>query len=36
VRKGRDIERRVLARAIANVLDDPVLLNHGKTVVFEW
>jgi formyltetrahydrofolate deformylase len=35
VRKGRDIERRVLARAIANVLDDRVLLNHGKTVVFE-
>jgi formyltetrahydrofolate deformylase len=35
VRKGRDIERRVLARAIANVLDDRVLLNHGKTVVFQ-
>jgi formyltetrahydrofolate deformylase len=35
VRKGRDIERRVLARAIANVLDNRVLLNHGKTVVFE-
>ena len=35
VRKGRDIERRVLARAIANVLDDRALLNHGKTVVFE-
>ena len=35
VRKGRDIERRVLARAVANVLDDRVLLNHGKTVVFE-
>ncbi len=34
VRKGRDIERRVLARAVANVLDDRVLLNHGKTVVF--
>jgi formyltetrahydrofolate deformylase len=34
VRKGRDIERRVLARAIANVLEDQVLLNHGKTVVF--
>ena len=31
----RDIERRVLARAIANVLEDRVLLNHGKTVVFE-
>ncbi len=35
VRKGRDIERRVLARALANVLEDRVLLNHGKTVVFE-
>jgi formyltetrahydrofolate deformylase len=34
VRKGRDIERRVLARAIANVLEDRVLLNQGKTVVF--
>jgi formyltetrahydrofolate deformylase len=34
VRKGRDIERRVLSRAIANVLEDRVLLNHGKTVVF--
>ena len=35
VRKGRDVERRVLARAVANVLGDRVLLNHGKTVVFE-
>jgi formyltetrahydrofolate deformylase len=35
VRKGRDVERRVLARAIANVLEDRVLLNHGKTVVFQ-
>ena len=34
VRKGRDIERRVLARALANVLEDRVLLNRGKTVVF--
>ena len=34
VRKGRDIERRVLARALANVLEDRVLRNHGKTVVF--
>ena len=33
-RKGRDIERRVLARALGYVLDDRVLLNHGKTVVF--
>ena len=35
VRKGRDIQRQVLARAIANVLEDRVLVNHGKTVVFE-
>jgi formyltetrahydrofolate deformylase len=35
VRKGRDIERRVLSRAVGNVLEDRVLLNHGKTVVFE-
>jgi formyltetrahydrofolate deformylase len=34
VRKGRDIERRVLARALANHLQDRVLLNHNKTVVF--
>jgi formyltetrahydrofolate deformylase len=34
VRKGRDVERRVLARALANVLEDRVLRNHGKTVVF--
>jgi formyltetrahydrofolate deformylase len=34
VRKGRDIERRVLARAVANHLQDRVLLNRNKTVVF--
>ena len=34
VRKGRDIERRVLARAVRNVLEDRVLLNGQKTVVF--
>ncbi len=33
-RKGRDIERRVLARALAYHLEDRVLLNGGKTVVF--
>jgi formyltetrahydrofolate deformylase len=33
--EGPIIERRVLARAIANVLEDRVLLNHGKTVVFQ-
>jgi formyltetrahydrofolate deformylase len=34
VRKGRDIERRVLARALAWHLDGRVLLNGAKTVVF--
>ena len=34
VRKGRDIERRVLARALAYHLEDRVLINGGKTVVF--
>ena len=34
VRKGRDIERRVLARAIAWHLDGRVLPNGRKTVVF--
>ncbi|BCH35705.1 formyltetrahydrofolate deformylase [Mesorhizobium sp. L-8-10] len=34
VRKGRDIERRVLARAVAFHLQDRVLLNRRKTVVF--
>ena len=34
VRKGRDIERRVLARAVAFHLEGRALLNGGKTVVF--
>ena len=34
VRKGRDIERRVLARAVHYHLQDRVLLNGAKTVVF--
>ena len=34
VRKGRDIERRVLARAVHYLLDDRVLINGAKTVVF--
>lgn len=34
VRKGRDIERRVLAKAVRYHLDDRVLLNGKKTVVF--
>jgi len=34
VRKGRDIERRVLSRAIRYHLEDRVILNGRKTVVF--
>jgi formyltetrahydrofolate deformylase len=34
VRKGRDIERRVLADAVRLHLEDRVLLNGGRTVVF--
>jgi formyltetrahydrofolate deformylase len=34
VRKGRDIERRVLARAVLFHLEDRVLMNGAKTVVF--
>ncbi len=34
IRKGRDIERRVLARALRAHLEDRVFLNGGKTVVF--
>jgi formyltetrahydrofolate deformylase len=34
VRKGRDIERRVLARAVRYHLEDRVLRNGRKTVVF--
>lgn len=34
VAKGRDIERRVLARAVALFLEDRVMINGGKTVVF--
>ncbi len=34
VRIGRDIERRVLARALTWLLEDRVLLNGSKTVVF--
>lgn len=35
VRKGRDIERRVLARAVAYLLQDRVFLNGSKTVIFK-
>jgi formyltetrahydrofolate deformylase len=34
VRKGRDIERRVLAEAVRLQLADRVLVNGNKTVVF--
>lgn len=34
IRKGRDIERRVLARAVRFHLEDRVILNGRKTVVF--
>jgi formyltetrahydrofolate deformylase len=34
VRKGRDIERRVLARALSPHLEEHMLLNRNKTVVF--
>ncbi len=34
VRKGRDIERRVLARAVAFHLDGRALINGHKTIVF--
>lgn len=34
IRKGRDIERRTLARAVRWHLEDRVLLNGAKTVVF--
>ena len=34
VRKGRDIERRVLARAVQYHLQDRVLINGSRTVVF--
>lgn len=34
IRKGRDIERRVLSRAVALHLDGRVAINGGRTVVF--
>src|SRR5215218_5149637 len=34
IRKGRDIERRVLARAVRHHLEERVILNGRKTVVF--
>ena len=35
VRKGRDIERRVLAEAVRLFLEERVLLNDQRTVVFK-
>ena len=34
IRKGRGIEQRVLSRAVTHLLDDRVILNGNKTVVF--
>jgi len=34
IRKGRDIERRVLARALSWALDERIFINGNKTVVF--
>jgi formyltetrahydrofolate deformylase len=34
VRKGRDIERRVLARAVRYHIEDRIIINGNKTVVF--
>ncbi|MEW5303079.1 MAG: hypothetical protein WDW36_005807 [Sanguina aurantia] len=35
IRKGRDLERLVLARAIRWHLDDRILVHGNKTIVFE-
>jgi formyltetrahydrofolate deformylase len=35
VRRGRDIERRVLARAVRLIAEDRVILNDDTTVVFD-
>ena len=35
VRKGRDLERLVLSRAVRLHLDDRVLISGNKTVVFD-
>jgi formyltetrahydrofolate deformylase len=34
VRKGRDIERRVLAEAVRLFVEERVLMNGNRTVVF--
>ena len=35
VRKGRSIEQRVLSRAVSYLLEDRVLINGNRTVVFD-
>lgn len=35
IRKGRDLERLVLARALRSVLSDSVMVNGNRTVVFD-
>jgi formyltetrahydrofolate deformylase len=34
-RNGRDVEKRVLARALRYVLEDRVIVTGNKTVIFE-
>jgi len=34
VRKGRDLERQVLARAVRSHLEDRILIHEGRTIVF--
>ena len=34
IRKGRDVERRVLAEAVRLHIEDRVLVSHNKTIVF--
>jgi formyltetrahydrofolate deformylase len=35
IRKGRDLERLVLARALRSVLSDSVMVYGNRTVVFD-
>jgi formyltetrahydrofolate deformylase len=35
VRKGKDVERVALARALRNHLESRVLVHEGRTVVFD-
>ena len=36
IRKGRDVEKQVLSRAVRLHLEDRVLVYNNKTVVFSW